>query len=127
MELCGHRKIGRLKLRRNDHIRTCKKEKQVKIEEAQDRRTLRLKTRAPTPTRENAEGEEGIGMEDTCVIMTVGVRRCLAHQYKRMYFRITPLNKLLDRECHVTVRAFLLSKQRLSKCTRLNTNVHPQT
>ena len=44
MEVGGHRKIGRPKLRWSDVIRINMKEKQVKIEEAQDRRTLRLKT-----------------------------------------------------------------------------------
>ena len=40
----GHRKIGRPKLRWSDVRRKDMKEKQVKIEEAQDRRTLRIKT-----------------------------------------------------------------------------------
>ena len=44
MEVGGHRKIGRPKLRWSDVIRKDMKEKQVKIEEAQDRRTWRLKT-----------------------------------------------------------------------------------
>ena len=39
-----HQKIGRPKLRWSDVIRKDMKEKQVKIEEAQDRRTWRLKT-----------------------------------------------------------------------------------
>ena len=39
----GHRKIGRPKLRWSVR-RKDMKEKQVKIEEAQDRRTLRIKT-----------------------------------------------------------------------------------
>ena len=45
MEAGGHRNIGRLKLRWSDVIRKDMKEKQAKIEEAQDRRTWRLKTR----------------------------------------------------------------------------------
>ena len=44
MEVDGHQKIGRLKLRWSDVIRKDMKEKQVKIEETQDRRTWRLKT-----------------------------------------------------------------------------------
>ena len=44
MEVSGHRKIGRPKLRWSDVIRKDMKEKQVKIEEAQDMRTWRLKT-----------------------------------------------------------------------------------
>ena len=44
MEVGGHRKIGRPKLRWSDVIRKDMKEKQVKIEEAQDRRTWTLKT-----------------------------------------------------------------------------------
>ena len=44
MEVGVHRKIGRPKLRWSDVIRKDTKEKQVKIEEAQDRRTWRLKT-----------------------------------------------------------------------------------
>ncbi len=44
MEVGGHRKIGRPKLKWSDVIRKDMKEKQVKIEEAQDRRTWRLKT-----------------------------------------------------------------------------------
>ena len=45
----GHRKIGRPKLRRSDVIRKDMKEKQVNIEEAQDWRTWRLKTRCADP------------------------------------------------------------------------------
>ena len=45
MEVGGHRKIGRPKLRWCDAIRKDMKEKRLKIEEAQDRRTCRLKTR----------------------------------------------------------------------------------
>ena len=41
--------IGRPKLRRSDDIRLYMKEKQVKIEEAQDRRSWRLKTRCADP------------------------------------------------------------------------------
>ena len=41
----GHRKIERPKLRWSGVIRKDMKEKEVKIEEAQDRRTWRLKTR----------------------------------------------------------------------------------
>ena len=44
MEVGGHRKIRRPKLRWSDVIRKYMKEKQVKIEEAEDRRTWRLKT-----------------------------------------------------------------------------------
>ena len=44
MEVGGHRKIERPKLRWSDDIGKDMKEKQVKIEEAQDRRTWRLKT-----------------------------------------------------------------------------------
>ena len=44
MEVGGHRKIGRPKLRWSDVTRKDMKEKQVKIEEAQDRRRWRLKT-----------------------------------------------------------------------------------
>ena len=44
MEVGGHRKIGRPKLRWSDVIGKYKNEKGVKIEEAQDRRTRRLKT-----------------------------------------------------------------------------------
>ena len=44
MEVGGHRKIGRPKVRWSDVIRKDMKEKRVKIEEAQDRRTWRLKT-----------------------------------------------------------------------------------
>ena len=40
----GHRKIGRPKLRWSDVVRNDIKEKGVKIEEAEDRRTWRLKT-----------------------------------------------------------------------------------
>ena len=36
MEVSGHRKIGRLKLRRSDVIQKNMKEKRVQIEEAQD-------------------------------------------------------------------------------------------
>ena len=75
MEVGGHRKIGQT-LRWSDAIRKCMKEKQVKLEEAHDRITWRLKTRcadpkinrekgeeeevrsAPTPNREKAEEEE---------------------------------------------------------------------
>ena len=39
MEMDGHRNIGRRKLRWSDVIRNYMKEKGVKIEEAQDRRT----------------------------------------------------------------------------------------
>ena len=45
MEVGGHRDIGRPKLRYNYVIRKDMKEKQVKIEETQDRRTWILKTR----------------------------------------------------------------------------------
>ena len=45
MEVIRHRRIGRLKLRWSDVTRKDMKEKGVKVlEEAQDRRTLRLKT-----------------------------------------------------------------------------------
>ena len=49
MVVGGHRKIGRPKLRWSDVIRKDMKEKRVKIEEAQDRRTWRLKTRCADP------------------------------------------------------------------------------
>ena len=49
MEVGGHRKIGRPKLRWSDVTRKDMKEKGVKIEEAQDRRTWRLKTRCADP------------------------------------------------------------------------------
>ena len=50
MEVGGHRNIGRPKLRWSDVIRTGTKEKKhVQIEEAQDRRTWRLKTRWADP------------------------------------------------------------------------------
>ena len=42
MEVSGHRKIGRLKLKWSDVIRKDMKEKGVKIEEAQDQRTWKL-------------------------------------------------------------------------------------
>ena len=45
----GHRKIGRPKLRWSDVIRKHMKVKQVKIEEAQERKTWRLKTRCADP------------------------------------------------------------------------------
>ena len=45
----GHRKIGRPKLGWSVVIRKDMKEKQVEIEEAQDRRTWRLKTRYADP------------------------------------------------------------------------------
>ena len=44
MEVSGHRKIGRLHLRWSDVIRKYTKEKEVQKEEAQDRRTWRMKT-----------------------------------------------------------------------------------
>ena len=44
MEVGGHRKIGRPKLRWSDVIRKDTKEKQVKVEEAQNWKTWRLKT-----------------------------------------------------------------------------------
>ena len=44
MEVGGHRKIGRPKLRRCDVLRKCINMTGVKIE-AQDRRTWRLKTK----------------------------------------------------------------------------------
>ena len=49
MEVGGHRKIGRPKLKWSDAIRTDPKKKQVKTEEAQDRRTWILKTRCADP------------------------------------------------------------------------------
>ena len=49
MEVGGHRKIERSKLRWSDDIRKDMKEKQVKIEEAQDRRKWRLKTQCTDP------------------------------------------------------------------------------
>ena len=49
IEVGGHRKIGRLKLRWSDVIRKDTMEKQVKIEEAQDRRKWRLKTQCTDP------------------------------------------------------------------------------
>ena len=45
MEVGGHRKIGRPKLLWSDVIRKDMKEKQVRIEEVQDRITWRLKNR----------------------------------------------------------------------------------
>ena len=45
MGVGGHRKIGRPKLRWSDVIRKHMKEKGVKIEEVQDWRMWRLKTR----------------------------------------------------------------------------------
>ena len=44
MGVSGQRKIGRPKLRWSDVMRKDMKEKGVKIEEAQDRRTQRMKT-----------------------------------------------------------------------------------
>ena len=49
MEVGGQRKIGRLKLRQSDFTRKDMKEKRVKIEEAQDRRTWILKTGCADP------------------------------------------------------------------------------
>ena len=49
MELGGQRKIGRRKLRWRDVIRKGIGEKQVKIEEAQDRRAWRFKTISADP------------------------------------------------------------------------------
>ena len=45
MEVGGHRKIGRPKLRWSDVIRKDMKEKGIQREEAQDRRLWRMKTR----------------------------------------------------------------------------------
>ena len=45
MEVGGHRTIGRPKLRCSDVMKKYLKEKQVKLEEAVDRRTWRMKTR----------------------------------------------------------------------------------
>ena len=47
MEVCGHRNIGRLKLRESEVIRKDMRDK--KIEKAQDRKTWRLKTRCADP------------------------------------------------------------------------------
>ena len=58
MKVDGHRWMGRPKLRWSDAIQKYMKEKQVKIEEALDRRTWRLKTRCVDPIREKAEKEE---------------------------------------------------------------------
>ena len=49
MEVGGHRKIGIPKQRWGDVIRNGMKEKQVKIEESQYRRTWRFKTRFADP------------------------------------------------------------------------------
>ena len=49
MGVGGIRKIVRPKLRWNDFVRKDMKEKGVKIEEAQDWRTWRLKTRCANP------------------------------------------------------------------------------
>ena len=49
MAVGGHRKIGRPKLRWSDVIRKDTKDKQVKIEEAQDWRTWRLKIQCTDP------------------------------------------------------------------------------
>ena len=49
MEVGGHRKTGRPKLRWSDVIRKDMNEKGVTIEEAQDWRTWRLKTRCADP------------------------------------------------------------------------------
>ena len=49
MEVGGHLKTGRSKLRWSDVIRKDMKEKGVKIEEAQERRMWRLKTRRADP------------------------------------------------------------------------------
>ena len=58
MEMGGHRNIGRPKQRWSDVIRKDMTEKQVKIEEAQDRGDCAdWKLDAPTPNREKAEEE----------------------------------------------------------------------
>ena len=49
MEVSGDRKIARPKQRWSDVIRKYMKEKQVKMEEAQERRTWRLKTCCADP------------------------------------------------------------------------------
>ena len=49
MEVDGHRNIGRPKLRWSDVIRKDMKKKGVQREEAQDRRTWRMKTRCAYP------------------------------------------------------------------------------
>ena len=49
MEVDGHRKMGRPKLRWSDVIRKDMQEKQVKIEAAQVRTTWILKTRCADP------------------------------------------------------------------------------
>ena len=58
MDVGGHRKIGRPKLRWSDVIRKYMKDKQLKIEDAQYRRTCRLTIRCPTPNMEKAVEEE---------------------------------------------------------------------
>ena len=55
MEVGGHRKIGSSKLVWSDVIRKNMTKKQIKIEEAQDRRIWRMKTYTPTPNRETEE------------------------------------------------------------------------
>ena len=49
MEIGGHRQLGRPKVRWSDVIRKDIKERVVKVEEAQDRRTWRLKSRCADP------------------------------------------------------------------------------
>ena len=49
MEVGGPRQLGKPKLRWSDDKRKYMKDKQVKIEETQDRRTLILKTRCADP------------------------------------------------------------------------------
>ena len=49
MEVGGHRKVARPKLKWSDVKRNDVNEKGVKTEEAQDRRTWRLKTRSANP------------------------------------------------------------------------------
>ena len=59
LEVGGHRKIGRPKLRWSDVTRKDTKETRVKIEEPQGRRTWRLETRYADPIiKEKAEEEE---------------------------------------------------------------------
>ena len=62
MEVVGHRKIGRLKLRWSDVLRKDMNEKGVKIEE--DRRTWRLKTRCADSKLGKGQEVKGPPMRD---------------------------------------------------------------
>ena len=103
IEVNGHQKIGRPKLKRRDVIIKDTKKTGVKREESQDCRTWRMKTRCTDPNKGKAKDSEKEKMGDDC--------RC---------FHPTPVPSSIGL---LTITVFFLSPQVTNNELIVSTNI----